>query len=172
MPALREIHGDVLRRFGTSDLLEVIDMSPLVTEQRENPLPSRNRYLKMPDEQVYVLQSQATKEAHRQPNQNRTSGKSQADCWVYRPAQVLRSELCKDAQSCDAKRDASWAEQENRCGVHSAGERGNQACVSQDGSVDAGPTDAFPEIPLIRRCSVVGHGSPALAAHTPDGAKL
>jgi hypothetical protein len=47
------LRGETLRRFGTTELLEVIDMSALIAEQRENAVPSRYPFLQMPAEQVY-----------------------------------------------------------------------------------------------------------------------
>lgn len=48
------LRGEPLRRFGTSELLEVIDMSPLIGEQRENAVPSGYPRLQTPAERVYV----------------------------------------------------------------------------------------------------------------------
>jgi Domain of unknown function (DUF4291) len=53
------LRGDSLRRFGTSELLEVIDMSPLIERQRENSKSHRHAQLQTPTERVYVPESLA-----------------------------------------------------------------------------------------------------------------
>ncbi len=53
------LRGDVLRRFGTTELLEVIDMSPLIEQQRDNAVPARYPALQTPAEQVYAPHSRA-----------------------------------------------------------------------------------------------------------------
>jgi hypothetical protein len=47
------LRGEPLRRFGTTELLEVIDMTALIEEQRENAVPSRYGQLQAPEERAY-----------------------------------------------------------------------------------------------------------------------
>jgi hypothetical protein len=56
------LRGDVLRRFGTTELVEVIDMSQLIAEQCENSMSHRHPFLRTPQERVYVPQQRAAAE--------------------------------------------------------------------------------------------------------------
>jgi hypothetical protein len=56
------LRGPTLRRFATTELIEVVDMSPLIAEQRENAASSRHRFLRTPEEHVYVPKSRAAAE--------------------------------------------------------------------------------------------------------------
>ncbi|MDX2220356.1 MAG: DUF4291 domain-containing protein [Burkholderiales bacterium] len=47
------LRGEVLQRFASSELLEVIDMTAFVAAQRQNAIPAKYPQLEMPAESVY-----------------------------------------------------------------------------------------------------------------------
>lgn len=54
------LRGETLRRFATTELLQVIDMTELIEQQRDNAIPARYQDLQTPSERVYVPESRAS----------------------------------------------------------------------------------------------------------------
>ena len=47
------LRGDVLQAYGTTEILEILDMTPFVASQRGNSVRDRWPFLRTPEERVY-----------------------------------------------------------------------------------------------------------------------